>query len=356
MKVFSRQRVLKCSVVCLLLLCFCISCSASAAAKKKAASPVVRGTPAPAVQGLTSITLAFAGDVTLGSFPGMAAGMTFDAEVERQQYNYAYFLSKVRPIFASADLAIVNLEGPLTESMSGNTKKKFAFKGHPEYVKVLTAGEIDAVSLANNHAYDYFDKGLSDTKSYLQQAGIEYADEDGSAILEAKGIKVGLLAGYGWGAYDTDAYREELASELKSLKQKANLVVAFFHWGSEYVYYPDDVQKRMAHFCIDNGADLVIGSHPHVIQGIETYRGKNIVYSLGNFCFGGNFDPEDRDTFIYKQTFDFSGNSLVGQGKPIIIPCAISSVAERNNYQPIPLQGAEAKRVLGRLRVYSQGL
>lgn len=90
---------------------------------------------------------------------------------------------------------------------------------------------------------------------------------------------------------------------------------------------------------------MIIGSHPHVLQGIETYKEKKIVYSLGNFCFGGNKNPSDKDTMIYQHTFSFENDQLVKEDNQII-PCMISSTASRNNYQPTPVEGEDASRVL----------
>ncbi|MEG0549474.1 MAG: CapA family protein, partial [Coprobacillus sp.] len=140
------------------------------------------------------------------------------------------------------------------------------------------------------------------------------------------------------------------------MKKQSDIVLIYFHWGTERSYYPDQVQKDFAHFAIDNGADLVLGSHPHVIQGIEKYKEKYIAYSLSNFCFGGNKNPQDKDTFIYQQTFNFEGNKLLSIDNPNIIPCSISSQNNVNNYQPTPSRGADAERIKNKLENISQKL
>ena len=119
--------------------------------------------------------------------------------------------------------------------------------------------------------------------------------------------------------------------------------------------YPTEYQVNLAHSAIDNGADLVLGHHPHVLEGIEVYNGKNIVYSLGNFCFGGNSNPSDKDTMIFQQTFTVQNGELVEDNVTNIIPCSISSDSSYNNYQPTPLEGDEADRVKGRIEEYSSG-
>lgn len=115
------------------------------------------------------------------------------------------------------------------------------------------------------------------------------------------------------------------------------------------------MQQDLAKYVIDQGAHLVLGSHPHVIQGIGSYKGANIVYSMGNFCFGANKNPDDKDTFIYRETFVLTKDGIVSEGNEII-PCSISSVSNRNNYQPKVLTGADKERVLKRIEKYSKGL
>jgi poly-gamma-glutamate synthesis protein (capsule biosynthesis protein) len=124
-----------------------------------------------------------------------------------------------------------------------------------------------------------------------------------------------------------------------------------------YSYIPNLQQKNMAHFAIDNGVDLVIGHHPHVLQGMETYEGKNILYSLGNFCYGGKKNPSDKDTIIYQQliSFDISKKEITFTDYKII-PASISSKTDRNNYQPVIADGDEAERILKKFEYISEGL
>ena len=181
------------------------------------------------------------------------------------------------------------------------------------------------------------------------------------SIIEANGIKVGFLAYNGWDSNYNDKFLEGIKTDIAELKKEASMVAIYFHWGNERENYPTTTQKNFAHFSIDNGADLVMGSHPHVLQGIESYANKNgeekiIAYSLSNFSFGGNKNPADKDLMIFQQTFNFEDGKLTGSEKPNIIPCSISSEKNRNNYQPTPLKGDEAQRVLDRIKKYSEGL
>lgn len=299
------------------------------------------------------ITISAAGDVTLGRDADTAYHNSFDQEVELQKRNYSYFMKNVKPIFEKDDLTIVNLEGPLTNAAI-TAEKKFRFKGPAVYTEVLRQGSIESVNLANNHMFDYLDQGYWDTVSNLSAADLGYFGFEHHYIKEVKGIKIGMVGFLGWD--NSKQKKEEIKKAVTSLKEKgANLIIASFHWGEERKYTPNNIQKDLGRYCIDIGVDLVLGHHPHVLQGIETYKGKNIVYSVGNFCFGGNKNPSDKDAFIYQHSFWFKDDVLqMHEGQ--IVPVSISSIKNRNNYQPTPLQGIEADRVMDKIRKYSVGL
>lgn len=302
-----------------------------------------------------SITISAAGDVTMGNYKGGSYYGSFDQEFEKQNGDFTYFLENVRSIFENDDLSIVNLEGPLTKSSEAQIKQ-FAFKGDPSYVNILKEGDIEATNLANNHSNDYYDKGFNDTKNILDQNNISYFGLNEKDIVDIKGVKVGMLGYKGWPEYYTKENLEKIKSDLDYMKENADMTIVFFHWGNENQYYPEKAQKDFAHYVIDNGADIVLGGHPHVVQGIEQYRGKTIAYSLGNFSFGGNKNPKDKDTFIYQQTFTFHENELTETSKPNIIPCSISSINSRNDYRPTILEGLEKDRVLNKIKSLSEPL
>ena len=168
--------------------------------------------------------------------------------------------------------------------------------------------------------------------------------------MEVKGVKIGLVGIYE--LYDHLDREQQLKDNIAKVKADgAQLIVVIFHWGNETETVPDSNQTTLGRMAIDQGADLVCGHHPHVLQGIETYKGKNIVYSLGNFCFGGNSSPSDMDTMIYQQTFTIDTDGVKNDNITNIIPCSISSVAYEgyNNYQPTPAEGDEATRILDKI-------
>jgi poly-gamma-glutamate capsule biosynthesis protein CapA/YwtB (metallophosphatase superfamily) len=297
-----------------------------------------------------TITISAAGDVTLGRDEKFGWERTFDHELELQNGDFGYFFRNVKDIFEADDLTIVNLETTLTTATK-KAEKKFRFKADPSYVEILKQGNIEAVSIANNHTLDFLDKGYKDTLETLDEAGVGYFGYEHKFITQVRDTKIGLLGYYSMKV--TDKLKNEIKQAIEELRNEGtDLVIIMFHWGIERDYWPNSVQKELAYFSIDSGADLVLGSHPHVLQGIEVYKGKQIVYSLANFCFGGNKNPNDKDTMIYVQRFNFKNGELISQDYDII-PCSISSVSNRNNYQPTPLEGKEADRVIKKINKYS---
>ena len=126
------------------------------------------------------------------------------------------------------------------------------------------------------------------------------------------------------------------------------------HWGLEGSYETTELQKKLGHACVDAGADLVIGNHSHVVGEIELYRDKYILYSLGNFCFGGNGNPSDKDTMIFQQRFYVAADGGVEDGGIRVIPCSISSAKNSNNFQPTPLEGETSARLMRKIARYSR--
>lgn len=293
------------------------------------------------------LTLSVVGDCTLGT------DETFDYDTSLNAYyeNYGadYFLQNVKDIFSTDDLTIANFEGTLTDS-DEREDKTFAFKAPASYASILTGGSVEAVNTANNHSHDYGDQSFDDTLAALDDAGIVHFGYDETAVMDVKGIKVGLVGIYE--LYDHLEREQQLKDNIAKVKADgAQLIVVIFHWGNETETVPDSNQTTLGRIAIDEGADLVCGHHPHVLQGIETYKGRNIVYSLGNFCFGGNSSPSDMDTMIYQQTFTIDADGVKKDNVTNIIPCSISSAAYDgyNNYQPTPAEGYEATRILGKI-------
>ena len=287
------------------------------------------------------ILLSFTGDCILGTDENFYYDTSFNAYYEN--YGSAYFFQNVKDVFKKDDLTIINMEGTLTD-LTTRKDKQFAFKGDPEYVKVLTNGSVEAANMANNHTYDYGEDSFKDTVNILEKNKIRTFGDDETVIIPVKGVNVGIF-----GIYELDDHEEripQVKSDIAKLKKDgADIIVAVFHWGNELERVPDDNQLMLAHLAIDEGADVVVGHHPHVLQGIDTYKGKTIAYSLGNFCFGGNYHPTEMDTMIFQQKFMIDTSKKITDSEINVIPCSVSSESDCNNYQPTILEGDEAKRV-----------
>ena len=327
----------------------CNSRKSKAASSSKAENSSQTGsltvTPEPKMDPV-SLTLSVVGDCTLGTDENFDYDTSLNAYYEN--YGTDYFMANVKSIFSADDLTIANFEGTLTESTE-REDKQFAFKAPASYANILTAGSVEAVNTANNHSHDYGEESFNDTLKALDAANIIHFGYDETAVTEVKGVKVGLV-----GIYELNDHlgrEEQLKQNIAKVKQDgAQLIVVIFHWGNEKEEVPDDNQRTLGHLAIDEGADLVCGHHPHVLQGIEEYKGKNIVYSLGNFCFGGNAYPSDMDTMIFQQTFTIDQNGVKDDNVTNIIPCSISSDSDYNNYQPTPAEGEEATRIMQKIQ------
>lgn len=222
------------------------------------------------------------------------------AVMKREGYDYAFAGSA--PLYAGSEIVLANLEGPLT-SRGSKADKKYTFRSPARVAAALKAAGINAVTLANNHTLDYGDPGLSDTLEALKESGIGYfgAGENRHAaraalIMKVAGVRIGML-GYsltypeefwaGEGRAGTAfGHRQWIIDDVTALKKQVDLVLVSFHWGQEGKTKLRAYQPLLAHAAIDAGADAVIGHHPHIAQGIEQYKGRAIIYSLGNYVFG----------------------------------------------------------------------
>ncbi len=312
---------------------------------------------------LYTITISAAGDVTLGTHQEQDYGSSF-----RQAYDQAedegYFFENVRDIFAEDTMTIVNLEGPLTTSTQMREGQTYCIKGDPAYAHLLTLGSIEAVSFANNHRLDYGEQGSQDTIAALEQEGIVYAYDKTTGVYEIpdsaaahngeRNLKIGIISvnEVEWGSQ----VEKLIQNNIETLReQNVDLILVCCHWGIEKDTVPENYQQVLGRKCIDWGADLVIGHHPHVLQGIEEYKGRYIVYSLANFCFGANRNPADKDTMIFQQTFTFENGQKKEDQNARIIPCLVSSVKTRNDFRPTPATGEDKERILQRMKEYSKG-
>ena len=293
----------------------------------------------------TDLKMTFTGDVILGTDEYFDYSTSMNAYYDLNGPDY--FLKNVKDIFSNDDLTVINFEGTLTNE-TARVGNQFAFKAPPEYVNIINKESIEAANVANNHSHDYGEKSFTDTVNTLKENNITPFGYDDTAVIEVKGVKVGLFGIYELDEYDGVA--PQVTSNINKLKKEgADVIVAVFHWGNELESCPDQYQVELGHQAIDEGADLVVGHHPHVIQGIEYYKGKTIAYSLGNFCFGGNYHPTEIDTMIFQTTISVDENAKMTGSTINIIPCLESTTWEYNDYVPTPLTGSDAQSVIDKL-------
>jgi hypothetical protein len=295
----------------------------------------------PSSDSSSGLILYFAGDCTL-------ANHFEDFVGERFEYPFQRFR-----IFSEGDLPMINLENPVTERTQ-RVHKEFNFKMNPRYLKVLQEAGIRLVTLANNHIYDYGSAGLLDTIHFLDSVGIKHVGAGPNlqaarepAIFDVKGVRLGFLAYFGGGTNAATGTRAGVAprfqhiikTDIQKLKQsdKVDYVVVNFHWGKEKALYPEDWQVALAHFTVECGADLVVGHHPHVLQGVEKYKDAIIAYSLGNFLFGGK-NRSTYNTIVLKV-------EIRGRKRSVsVVPVRVE------NWQPYILSGEEGEGVIATVK------
>ncbi len=305
-------------------------------------TPVSSPTPVPTPEPPEEIIISCVGDCTLGGDPRIGQLAAFRAVVEQNDPGYC-FLGAL-PYTSEDSLTIANMEGPLTSNEFG-AEKEFSFRGDPVFAAIFEHGGVEVVSLANNHAMDYGDDGYAHTLAALEAEGIAAADEGRPAVYRAGEWSIGVAAG----KFPTRERIAQLKADIARLREEGcAVVVAVMHWGDEGADVPPPGIRETAHAAIDAGADLVVGHHPHILQGVEEYNGRMIAYSLGNFVFGGNRDPKERETAIFQQRFIAQDGKLVPAGFRVL-PFTVSATAPGNDYQPKELQGDAAKRVFDRI-------
>lgn len=320
-----------------------------------------------------TVSVLFAGDVTLGHHYEEYVDQQVSRGGQKDEL-LAWGFQKVKGVTTGADLFVVNLECPFTER-GEKLAKNFNFRARPELAAALAAGGVDVASLANNHMLDYGPEGLFDTISTLDALGIAHfgagrtlAEARAPTFVEKKGITFAFLGyfflgdrniepkeviatavqpGVAGDFSDLAAMKAMVDADVRAAKQRADHVIPFFHWGREGTTEPEPYQVELAHTAIDAGAAAVIGSHPHVLQGIELYQGKPVAYSLGNFVFGGNWNPRDKRTALVELRFDKHGVTKV-----TVVP-AYSDAYPEAPVQPYLAEGEKARAVLEHLSALS---
>lgn len=262
----------------------------------------------------------------------------------------AYPFSNVAELLTADDLTLANLECTFSDKRL-ESDSTYAFCGRRKYARSLALGGVDCVSMANNHTNDFGAVGVTETAAALEEAGVtgiqggqgrsfELRHEDGTAV------RIGVYA------LAVNGSVERMKKGVASLRDDgADIVIACIHAGVESIYVPTAWQTYIAHAAIQSGADVVVGTHPHILQPVEDYQGGVILYSIGNFCFGGNRNPGDKDTVIAQLTVYAEEDGVSWEMS--YVPCSVSSVSNTNDYRPTPyIQGTEAyERCLRKLEI-----
>lgn len=299
-----------------------------------------------------TVTLTFVGDCTIGGEDRLRQfDYSFDAYLERN--GYGYFFEKVQPVIAQDDLTIANLEGVFINWASNAVEKTYNFRGLTHYVNVLTGSSVDAVNISNNHTMDYGYTGMDHTIRTLDEAGLPWFGSNQATektwVYEKGNVKIGFVGMEL--SYWYYKHRNLLRSQVETLKAEGcQVVVGVMHGGEEYRKRHLRNQKDFAYAMLDYGVDIVIGHHPHVLQGIEVVDGKTICYSLGNFVFGGNAAIRAPYTALFQFTLSFSDDGQYLGHQLNIIPALPSGEREFNNYQPVLATGEDAEAVLAQIQ------
>jgi poly-gamma-glutamate synthesis protein (capsule biosynthesis protein) len=226
--------------------------------------------------------------------------------------DYNYVFAQIKDKLSGYDLVVGNLEGPITDKSSVSVgtamddKKNLKFTFDPAVAKALADSNIKLVDLGNNHILNQGEEGLTQTKKYLDEAGVQYfgdagADESRTLVKNIGGTKIGFV-NYN---YSVAGSFEKAIKDIEVLKKKSDIVVVCPHWGTEYkVGDPGQKIRNEAYKFIDAGADLIVGGHPHVIQLSEYHRNKKTYYSLGNFIFDQYFQKETMEGLGVELTVD----------------------------------------------------
>ena len=291
-------------------------------------------------------TLTFTGDCTLGTEEGWHDYYRNFIRLIGEDYDHPF--RAFADYFRNDDCTFINLESVLAEAGVGTPQDKlFRFRGPLAYTQIMTGSSVEFATLANNHSYDYGQPGYISTKNALDDAGITYVEGNSSTLFTTdSGLTIGVYA-FNYNM-DTADMRKEVA---KLREDGAEIVILAMHCGDEGIYRPNQKQKDYAHAAIDAGVDIVWGNHPHTLQPIETYKDGIIFYSLGNFSFGGNHNPRDKDSAVIQQQIIRDLDGTISLGEMTIIPCRTSSKTDYNDFQPTPFEVGtkDYERVMSKL-------
>lgn len=289
------------------------------------------------------VTVTLGGDCVLGTREEWKDDPdTFDTLIAEKGYGWCF--AKIAEPFQEDDVSLVNLEGVLQSDSTGHAKgKEFTFRGDPAYTAILTEAGIEQVNIANNHYIDFSRSGRESTRAALEAGGIGFSGYTYRSVVEVNGHKIGFA-----GCRETTFLERKtpMYNDLKYLKkQGCDVIIYSCHWGKEYSPTHNLKQIRMADYAIKNGADIVVGTHPHCVQGIEQRNGGVVIWSLGNLVFGGTHDMTTFDALIARAALRFEDGKYQGVTLTLI-PVLTSSDRPCNNFQPEFASGEDYERIM----------
>lgn len=301
-------------------------------------------------EGETELTITAGGDAVLGTREKWQnRADAFPAYVEAN--GMAYPFSGLYEVFSQDDMTFVNLEGVLKETSRGEqTSKLYRFRGDPSYTGILTAGSIEQVNIANNHHEDYGAAGREETRAALEAAGMPYSGFTYTYIWEQDGHKIGFA-----GCRETIYKRNKsiIADETKALREQGcDVVIYSCHWGTEYDVHHNELQIEMAQKAAEAGVDIVLGGHPHVVQGFDRIGDTAVIWSMGNLMFGGTIDLTTFDATLVQLKLRFGADGAYkGVGVTYLpILTSGSSIYSLNDYRPVLAEGVDKERILKQIQ------
>ena len=290
----------------------------AAAVPTPAPTPTPTPTPEPTPE---LLTISVIGDETLTTHQNLSDQSEY-SYAGRMKGDYSYPFRNTAQYFKNDEFTITNLECTLSDTQMYSAQT-FYFRAPAANAQILTEGGVDFVTTANNHSLDFGQAGLLSTCAALEQYGIPYGLEDQAQVITTEhGLNIGVYCAYN----DFSPNIEKASAAIQTMRAAgADYIICAFHWGQELYYQPNAAQIQIGHACIDAGADLIFGCHSHCLQPIEEYNGGIILYSMGEFSFGGHTAPTDRDTAIFQVTLkrDLDGSISVDSWN--VIPCCVSS-------------------------------
>lgn len=299
------------------------------------------------------VTLTMVGDNSFGTYPETPEHLKFD-NVFKKITAIILMFSKI--VFLGLNpMTTLSSTPKVLLPMQQKLKIKCGASKAILHTYSLPASGVDATNLANNHTMDYFQVGYDETLKAFKDNNIPVFNADAPLETTIKGMKTVLLGYDCRMSQQSPAYLERIVKDVKKYKKEDTLVIVNMHWGVEYRETPTDYQTQFGHAILDAGADIIMGSHPHRLESVEKYKDKYIVYSMGDFAFGADPTLLSRMTSMFQLRFTQEDNKIVLKDISIVPTYENSDGSTtENNYQPLPVFGDDAKKIVDELNRISK--